>query len=111
MAVKSLDESNRLFAVEIDMENRSPDEIAKDAALQIIAIFDRLNKEQKEKMIKTLYEIFQHWSVKGSVYLLSDLHLNDDDDRTFTGKNCAMPGELKIAGGCFVSSRLFCSQY
>ena len=27
MAVKSLDESNRLFAVEIDMENRSPDEI------------------------------------------------------------------------------------
>ena len=62
-------------------------------------------------MIKTLYEIFQHWSVKGSVYLLSDLHLNDDDDRTFTGKNCAMPGALKIAGGCFVSSRLFCSQY
>ena len=49
MAVKSLDESNRLFAVEIDMENRSPDEIAKDAALQIIAIFDRLNEEQKEK--------------------------------------------------------------
>ena len=49
MAVKSLDESNRLFAIEIDMENRSPDEIAKDAALQIIAIFDRLNEEQKEK--------------------------------------------------------------
>lgn len=30
-------------------------------------------------MIKTLYEIFQRWSEKGSVYLLSDLHLNDDD--------------------------------
>ena len=30
-------------------------------------------------MIKTLYEIFQHWSEKGSVYLLSDLHLDDDD--------------------------------
>lgn len=30
-------------------------------------------------MIKTLYKIFQHWSAKGSVYLLSDLHLNDDD--------------------------------
>ena len=30
-------------------------------------------------MIKTLYEIFQHWSAKGSVYLLSDLHLDDDD--------------------------------
>ena len=49
MAVKSLDESNRLFAVEVDMENRSPDEIAKDAALQIIAIFDRLNEEQEGK--------------------------------------------------------------
>ena len=30
-------------------------------------------------MIKTLYEIFQHWSAKGSVYLLSDLLLDDDD--------------------------------
>lgn len=28
MAVRSLDESNRLFAVEVDMENRSPEEIA-----------------------------------------------------------------------------------
>ena len=49
MAAKSLDESNRLVAVELDMANRSPDEMAKDAALQIIAIFDRLNEEQKEK--------------------------------------------------------------
>ena len=31
MAVRSLDESNRLFAVEVDMENRSPEEIARDA--------------------------------------------------------------------------------
>ena len=30
-------------------------------------------------MIKTLYEVFQHWSEKGSVYILSDLHLDDDD--------------------------------
>ena len=30
-------------------------------------------------MIKTLYEVFQHWSERGSVYLLSDLHLADDD--------------------------------
>ena len=49
MAVKSLDESNRLFAVEVDMENRTPEEIAKDAALQINALFDRLIKEQQEK--------------------------------------------------------------
>ena len=49
MAVKKLDESNTLFAVEVDIENRSPEEIAKDAALQIGALFDRLIKEQKEK--------------------------------------------------------------
>ena len=49
MAVRSLDESNRLFAVEVDMENRTPEEIAKDAALQIGALFDRLIKEQLEK--------------------------------------------------------------
>ena len=33
MAVRSLDESNRLFAVEVDMENRSPEEIARDAVM------------------------------------------------------------------------------
>ncbi len=49
MAVRKLDESNRLFAVEVDMENRSPENIARDAALQINALFDRLIKEQKEK--------------------------------------------------------------
>ena len=30
-------------------------------------------------MIKTLYEVFQHWSERGAVYILSDLHLDDDD--------------------------------
>ena len=49
MAVRNLDDSNRLFAVEVDMENRTPKEIAKDAALQIGALFDRLIKEQQEK--------------------------------------------------------------
>ena len=49
MAVRNLDDSNRLFAVEVDMENRTPEEIAKDAALQIGALFDRLIKEQQEK--------------------------------------------------------------
>ena len=49
MAVRNLNESNTLFAVEVDMENRSPEEIAKDAAKQIGALFDRLIKEQKEK--------------------------------------------------------------
>lgn len=49
MAVRSLDESNRLFAVEVEMENRSPEEIARDAVMQINALFDRLIKEQQEK--------------------------------------------------------------
>ena len=49
MAVRSLDESNRLFAVEVDMENRSPEEIARDAVMQINALFDRLIKEQKKR--------------------------------------------------------------
>ena len=30
-------------------------------------------------MIKTLYEPFQHWSADGSVYILSDLHFDDED--------------------------------
>ena len=49
MAVRNLDDSNRLFAVEVDMENRTPEEIAKDAVLQINALFDRLIKENQEK--------------------------------------------------------------
>jgi hypothetical protein len=49
MAVRNLDESNTLFAIEVYMENRSPEEIAKDAVLQINALFDRLIKENQEK--------------------------------------------------------------
>ena len=30
-------------------------------------------------MIPTLYEPFRHWSEKGSVYVLSDLHFDDAD--------------------------------
>lgn len=50
MAVRKLNESNTLFAVEVDMENRSPEEIAKDAAMQIGALFDRLIKVEKENI-------------------------------------------------------------
>ena len=49
IAVRNLDDSNRLFAVEVDMENRTPEEIAKDAVLQINALFDRLIKENQDK--------------------------------------------------------------
>lgn len=30
-------------------------------------------------MIKTLYETFQHWAEKGSVYIFSDTHFDDPD--------------------------------
>ena len=30
-------------------------------------------------MILTLYEPFRHWSDGGSVYILSDLHFDDQD--------------------------------
>lgn len=29
-------------------------------------------------MIPTLYEPFRHWSENGSVYILSDLHFDDE---------------------------------
>ena len=35
-------------------------------------------------MIKSLYPCFQHWSEKGSIYLISDTHFNDKD-RIFMG--------------------------
>lgn len=35
-------------------------------------------------MIESLYPCFQHWSEKGSVYLISDTHFNDKD-RIFMG--------------------------
>lgn len=49
MAVRKADESDRLFVAEVGMENRAPEEIAKDAAFQISALFDRLIEEQQKK--------------------------------------------------------------
>ena len=37
------------------------------------------NKGGKQNMIPTLYEPFRHWSEKGSVYILFDLHFDDAD--------------------------------
>ena len=43
-------------------------------------------------MIPTLYEPFRHWSATGSVYILSDLHF-DDDDCKLMDPNWIMPKE------------------
>ena len=37
-------------------------------------------------MINSLYPIFQHWSEKGSVYLYSDPHFEDEDMAEFFGQ-------------------------
>ena len=42
-----MDVKKNIFVIGLDMENRSPEEIAKDAALQIAAITDRLIEKQK----------------------------------------------------------------
>lgn len=43
-------------------------------------------------MINTLYKTFQKWSEKGSVYILSDLHLGDPDCKLMD-KNWISPNE------------------
>ena len=49
MAVRKAEESDRLFVVKVGRENRAPEEIAKDAAFQISALFDRLIEKQQKK--------------------------------------------------------------
>lgn len=42
-----MDVKDNIFVIGLDMDNRSPEEIAKDAALQIATITDRLIEKQK----------------------------------------------------------------
>ena len=49
MAVRHIDGPNSIFVVDVDMENRSPEDIARNAALQINSLFERLVKEQQNK--------------------------------------------------------------
>ena len=46
-------------------------------------------------MIKTLYPIFQHWSEKGSVYIISDTHF-DDEDRKFMGYDISEQDQIDV---------------
>jgi len=48
MADKNEDQS-RIFVIGVDMENRSAEDIARDAANQIAALFDRLTAEQEAR--------------------------------------------------------------
>lgn len=46
-------------------------------------------------MIKTLYPSFLHWSLEGSVFLISDTHF-DDPDREFMGYNFSEEDQIKV---------------
>ena len=58
-------------------------------------------------MIPTLYEPFRHWSDGGSVYILSDLHF-DDEDCKFMSPDWVTPEEqLSIINGIVMKNDTF----
>lgn len=58
-------------------------------------------------MIPTLYEPFRHWSDGGSVYILSDLHF-DDEDCKFMSPDWITPEEqLSIINGIVMKNDTF----
>ena len=58
-------------------------------------------------MISTLYEPFRHWSEKGSVYILSDLHF-DDADCKFMSPDWITPQEqIAIINGMVMKNDTF----
>ena len=42
-------ENKNIHVIEVDMENKPPEDIARDAALQIAALFNHLMEEQKKQ--------------------------------------------------------------
>ena len=58
-------------------------------------------------MILTLYEPFRHWSDGGSVYILSDLHF-DDEDCKFMSPDWITPEEqLSVINGIVMKNDTF----
>ena len=50
-------------------------------------------------MIATLYPIFQHWSARGSVYVLSDLHFADGDCKLMDPNWISPEEQVEIING------------
>ena len=46
-------------------------------------------------MINSLYDVFKKWSVKGSVYIISDPHFSDQGSFEFRAKNNKLPENVK----------------
>lgn len=41
-----MENNNKLFVIPVDMENRDPQDIARDAANKIVALMEQMNKSQ-----------------------------------------------------------------
>lgn len=48
---EEMSKNNKVYVISVDMENRSADDIAKDAANQIAALCDKLLEQQKRKVV------------------------------------------------------------
>lgn len=46
-------------------------------------------------MINSLYDVFKKWSIKGSVYIISDPHFSDQGSFEFRAKNNKLPENVK----------------
>lgn len=58
-------------------------------------------------MIATLYEPFRHWSEGGSVYILSDLHFDDEDCKLMSPDWITPQEQLDIINKVVMSSDTF----
>nr|MBQ6243022.1 hypothetical protein [Lachnospiraceae bacterium] len=44
-----MDKNSQIYVIGLEMENRSAEDIAREAAMRIDSLFERLIKEQKQK--------------------------------------------------------------
>ena len=58
-------------------------------------------------MIPTLYEPFRHWSDGGSVYILSDLHFDDEDCKWMDSGWITSQEQLSIINGIVMKNDTF----
>lgn len=45
----AMDKNSQIYVIGLEMENRSAEDIAREAAMRIDSLFERLIKEQKQK--------------------------------------------------------------
>ena len=57
-------------------------------------------------MISILYDTFKKWSIKGSVYIISDPHFSDQESFEFRTKNNKIPDGIKTAADLAKAAKL-----